>query len=100
MCALRLKRAERVERQQEQLRKLNSDMEEWRKELTDFRQEVMLAFHFPIIAFLLSVNPELPPISKIGGVLCFEIKQGNKQTAGFNCCTQAWKGIGEKFLFS
>ncbi|XP_073236549.1 uncharacterized protein [Porites lutea] len=35
----KLKRAERVERQQEQLRKLNSDMEEWRKELTVFRQE-------------------------------------------------------------
>ena len=57
LCALRLKRAERVERQQEQLRKLNIDMEEWRKELTVFRQEVTLAFHFPIIEFLLSVYP-------------------------------------------
>ena len=57
LCALRLKRAERVERQQEQLRKLNSDVEEWRKELTVFRQEVMFAFHCPVIAFLLSVNP-------------------------------------------
>jgi len=36
----RLKREERIERQQEQLRKLNSDMEEWRKELTVFRKEV------------------------------------------------------------
>jgi len=35
----KLKREERIERQQEQLRKLNSDMEEWRKELTVFRKE-------------------------------------------------------------
>ena len=33
-----------MERQQEQLRKLNSDMEDWKKELTLFRKEVTLVF--------------------------------------------------------
>lgn len=36
----RVKREARVGRQQEQLRKLNGDMEEWRKELTLFRRSV------------------------------------------------------------
>lgn len=36
----RVKREERVERQQEQLKKITNDMDEWRKELTVFRKEV------------------------------------------------------------
>ena len=43
-AVFRLKREERVDRQQEQLRKLNSDMEDWRKELTLFRKEVTIVF--------------------------------------------------------
>ncbi|XP_068758038.1 coiled-coil domain-containing protein 177-like isoform X2 [Montipora capricornis] len=35
----KLKREERFERQQEQLKKRNSDMEQWKKELTLFRKE-------------------------------------------------------------
>ena len=37
---IRIKREERVERQQEQLRKKNDDIEEWRRELTAFRKQV------------------------------------------------------------
>ena len=36
----RLKREERVERQQDQLKKITSDMDEWRRELSVFRKEV------------------------------------------------------------
>ena len=38
----RIKREERIERQQEQLRRKANDMDEWRKELTVFREEVRL----------------------------------------------------------
>ena len=36
----RLKREERVERQQDQLKKITSDMDEWRRELSVLRKEV------------------------------------------------------------
>lgn len=39
MALNRIKREERIERQQEQLRRKANDMDEWRKELTVFREE-------------------------------------------------------------
>ena len=42
---LRIKREERIERQQEQLRRKANDMDEWRRELTVFRGEVRLPFY-------------------------------------------------------
>ena len=45
LLVLRIKREERIERQQEQLRRKANDMDEWRRELTVFRGEVRLPFY-------------------------------------------------------
>ena len=45
LLLLRIKREERIERQQEQLRRKANDMDEWRRELTVFRGEVRLPFY-------------------------------------------------------
>ena len=45
LLVLRIKREERIERQQEQLRRKANDVDEWRRELTVFRGEVRLPFY-------------------------------------------------------
>ena len=49
----RIKREERVERQQDQFKKITNDMDEWRRELTVFRKEVRQQLYQPLFDQLL-----------------------------------------------